>query len=225
MSEWVRSEKKMVDKSTKFQIQAFCCCSVWLSFGLFNANLHSGMELMTMTIMIMWTKHYALSRQIQWHSVGVCSMSLPIRIYFTCYTFAFIRFKTIANRTPFGAHPKFSEYFVNDFVGVLALTACLGRLYKDKMEKNESPSLLPLLRTKQLLCIIKSNLCSCFDRLAYFFSIRFCSVRNEKPILKGKEINERDRVRARGVSWPGHNKTVKYGHHNRSGIAEKLKEY
>lgn len=24
---------------------------------------------------------------------------------------------------------------------------------------------------KQLLCIIKSNLCSCFDRLAYFFSV------------------------------------------------------
>lgn len=70
------------------------------------------------------------------------------------------------------------------------LTACLDLRYVKRQSEKRDAIAIAIATTatnKQLLCIIKSNLCSCFDRLAYFFSIRFRSVVDGRSYCQAKK--------------------------------------
>lgn len=143
-----------------------------------------------------------------------------------------------------------SVYFVNAFVESLLtgrfVWVSLYSMCKDNVKKQPPPTKTMRRRcyshyhchchsatNKQLLCIIKSNLCSCFDRLAYFFSIRLFTLYGRwKIYLENKgTARERERKRMKGNGKLTRKQNVKYAHHHHSSEqrstekAEKLKEY
>lgn len=109
--------------------------------------------MMTMTIVIMWTKHFALSVCCQLPFILFLDVTLHICIYLVFQD---------KNR------PAEREY---KCVCSLNLACLLWLSEKNSTASNRERErhIIGTATNKQLLCIIKSNLCSCFDRLAYFF--------------------------------------------------------
>lgn len=125
--------------------------SQW-SFIQFEANPHLATE--TMTIMIMWAKHsvfgfLACVYRARAHTVGVCFVWLVSSCrcqstYFTCYTFAFICFKT-KQQGILSEHTNL-EYFVKCVRWISVNGVSGAMLFKDKVvEKNSDAIVTELL--------------------------------------------------------------------------------